>query len=193
MLAIQVVITHPKVSVDVDSGEEAVIACGRSVPFFSPEVLDYTEKQSNLSRKELDNVLRRALPDGGYDTILARGVEQALRRNGRPPLSSSSADLTADQRRDVDIWTRDDLPNMLCALSVTVDPARRAQGIAELVVDMMRQAARKDRLQALVVPLRPTRKQYFTSISMSEYISWTHGPSKSCAAFPEYRRAGQSH
>lgn len=41
-----------------------------------------------------------------------------------------------------------------------------------MIIEKMKQAAREAELSVLVVPLRPTCKQKFPMLSMSEYISW---------------------
>ncbi|PLB45932.1 hypothetical protein P170DRAFT_439629 [Aspergillus steynii IBT 23096] len=88
-----------------------------------------------------------SLPDKGYSAILATGVQQS--QEGGPP------------------------PNALSALSVTVQPAYRQTGLAELIIDTMKRAALSAGFSVLVAPLRPTQKLRFPDVPMERYLSWT--------------------
>jgi hypothetical protein len=63
-------------------------------------------------------------------------------------------------------------PNALSALSITVRADRRNLGLAERLIEAMRQTAKEERLQVLVAPLRPTRKSEFPFIRMENYVRW---------------------
>ncbi|KFY84800.1 hypothetical protein V500_08977 [Pseudogymnoascus sp. VKM F-4518 (FW-2643)] len=115
-------------------------------------------------------VARARLPDGGWGTIVSRGIRQHLLREGLPP--SSVPPLTRDQERDWIACQAADKPNALSALSMTVRADRRQLGLAEMLVEAMKQTARAEGLQALVVPLRPTRKAEFPLVPMQDYMTW---------------------
>jgi hypothetical protein len=144
-------------------GPASVVACARSIPFFWPEIRQGEEnRKSKISRAVLET-----LPDGGYDTIPSRDVRQYLTR---ARLSGAAVALTKDQEHDTPLCLRADPPNALSAISITVQPNRRLRGLAEALIGIMKATARKERLQLLVVPLRPTRKADFPPSPMHEYI-----------------------
>lgn len=57
---------------DPETGKERVVGLFRSIPFFWPEIASTTSIDSSYLSPN-PQVLK-TLPDGGYDTILARGV-----------------------------------------------------------------------------------------------------------------------
>ncbi|PLN75492.1 hypothetical protein BDW42DRAFT_199451 [Aspergillus taichungensis] len=87
-----------------------------------------------------------SLPTQGYGAILTTGVQQ------------SQGDGPA--------------PNALSALSVTVQPAYRRTGLAELIIDTMKRAALLEGFSILVAPLRPTQKCRFPDVPMEHYLHW---------------------
>ncbi|GIK06022.1 hypothetical protein Aspvir_010140 [Aspergillus viridinutans] len=153
------------------TGKISAIACGRSVPFFWPDD-DLVDSSGQVSPEALQQ-----LPSGGYDTILARGVRQYLTRHNLPGAATA---LTEDQERDLWVCQSHNPPNALAAISITVRPDRRQRGLAEALIQSMKQAAAEAQLHLLVVPLRPTRKADFPTVPMNEYLSWPsskgHGP-----------------
>lgn len=151
--------------VEQDLDCETIVACGRSIPFYWPE-LDEVGGRSRYQK------VLHSLPDGGYDSILTRGVQQYLRRQG---LVSKTATGHHANNRD-DACYRSDLPNALSAISITVHPDRRSLGLAEAMIQAMKQTAKAKNLDILVVPLRPTRKSEYPLVDMAEYITWLHQP-----------------
>ncbi|KAK5991824.1 hypothetical protein PT974_05210 [Cladobotryum mycophilum] len=81
--------------------------------------------------------------------------------------------------------TRTEPPNALSAISITVRPEFRSQGLAEVLILAMKQSAIDRGFDAMVVPLRPTRKAEFPRTNMTSYSSWSmarnqgHGTLKS--------------
>ncbi|KAJ5540412.1 hypothetical protein N7494_005488 [Penicillium frequentans] len=140
------------------TNEEQVIGMARSIPFFWLEI-------SNLhpvSRLSDHTKLLHTLPDGGYDAILSRGIQQYLAQEGLcDPLGSPTLDP----------------PNALSALSVAVRKDRRKSGLAEIFIRTMKQVAIDQGLSAMVVPLRPTSKSSYPKTSLAEYVRWTKGAS----------------
>lgn len=104
---------------------ESVVACANSIPVFCP----------------LDD-----LPDGGWDAILQKGMD----------------DFHQDKSS----------PNLLSALGVTVSREHRRLGLAELLIQALRDLARQRRFEWLVVPLRPTRKSEHPFADLAEYLTW---------------------
>lgn len=130
---------------NVDGNGDTVVGLGRSIPFFWPEI---THLPSTKRLSDYPDLLS-TLPDSGYDATLARGMASLL----------SQDDETQ--------------PNALSALSITIRPDRRQQGLAEDLVRVMKDTARTNSLRCLVVPLRPTQKHRFPSVQMEEYVHWT--------------------
>ncbi|OJJ79230.1 uncharacterized protein ASPGLDRAFT_70243 [Aspergillus glaucus CBS 516.65] len=153
--------------------ELGLIACARSVPFYWPE-LDQVGGRAGL--KAQPEVLQ-SLPRGGYDAILTRATHQHLARKGLAlsSLPSSPATIASDTESDSEsdinnvqqhtqthTWT-DHLPNppnVFSAISITVHPSYRSRdlNLAETMIQTMKRTAQQKHLDALVVPLRPTRK-----------------------------------
>ncbi|KAG2420469.1 hypothetical protein HFD88_000081 [Aspergillus terreus] len=150
--------------------EDDIIATGHSVPFFWPDLEQSVVGQSlSHSRHLLDT-----LPDGGYSSVLARGVHQAQVQE--TPLAGSTATTVDDENLEYAIYASGERPNALSAISIAVRANRRQRGLAEALIMAMRNAARKEELRALVVPLRPTAKGSFPDVDMSEYVKWKLRP-----------------
>lgn len=66
-----------------------------------------------------------------------------------------------------------DAANTLCALSVTVAADRTGRGLAEQLVDALKQRAADAGAHSMIAPLRPTTKRHYPLIPMAEYLSWT--------------------
>ncbi|KAL8725771.1 MAG: hypothetical protein Q9181_006293 [Wetmoreana brouardii] len=149
------------------AGEEALVACGRSIPFFWPE-LDEASDTDTLSASPR---ILQSLPNGGWDTMVARGLRQFLVRERLP--SSALPTLTPDQDSDMGTCQLTNKPNALSALAVTVREDRRNMGLAERLIGAMKQVARNELFRILVVPLRPTRKSEFQLVHMDNYLGCT--------------------
>lgn len=87
-----------------------------------------------------------SLPDAGWDAVLAGGIEA----------------LTSGQK-----------PNALSALAIVVSPAMRGSDLAERLIANMKADARHYGFQALVAPVRPTKKAAYPLTSFENYIAWT--------------------
>lgn len=87
-----------------------------------------------------------SLPDEGWDSILARGAETAA----------------SGQR-----------PNALSALAIVVTRDVRGSDLAERLIANMKRHAKNDGLDALVAPVRPTKKPTYPLASFADYIGWT--------------------
>lgn len=87
---------------------------------------------------------RAGLP-AGWDAVVTRGV----------------ADLDAGRR-----------PTALSALSVTVAPARRGQGLSRLVIQALKDAAARAGLGTLLAPVRPSAKSAYPLTPMERYVRW---------------------
>jgi len=64
-------------------------------------------------------------------------------------------------------------PNLLCALSITIDPAAQGRGLSGVMVRTMRRLAAEAGFARLVAPVRPTWKNRYPLIPMAAYAAWT--------------------
>lgn len=87
-----------------------------------------------------------SLPDNGWDAVLAAGVET---------LSTGRA------------------ANALSALAIVVTPELRGSALAERLLRNMKQCASLHGLEALVAPVRPTRKSAYPLTTFDDYLGWT--------------------
>ncbi|QWW70173.1 hypothetical protein [Rhizobium sp. WYJ-E13] len=87
-----------------------------------------------------------SLPDEGWDAVLTHGVGAAASR----------------QR-----------PNALSALAIVVTPDVRGSDLAERLIANMKKHAKNVGFDALVAPVRPTRKPAYPLASFTDYIGWT--------------------
>ena len=64
-------------------------------------------------------------------------------------------------------------PNLLCALSITIDPAAQRQGLSGAMVRVMRGLAAEAGFARLIAPVRPTWKNRYPLIPIAAYAAWT--------------------
>ena len=138
-------------------GTEKVVARAHAVPFYRPlrtSARNAPPSQGGSAGEEDDF---EPLPNGGWDVILERGVAAYLEQQQHqgPPAGPKPR------------------ANTLSALSVTIDPAYRRQGLAECLIGMMKEKAQRAGFHSLVVPLRPTMKAQFPEVEMEVYARWT--------------------
>lgn len=95
---------------------------------------------------DIDGDLAMTLPDDGWDAVLRDGVELMLSRGQA---------------------------NTLSALAITIHPTSRGSGLAQRLIEAMKQAARVAGLSTLVAPIRPTRKALYPLQCFDEYCAWT--------------------
>ncbi|KAH8432885.1 GNAT family N-acetyltransferase [Aspergillus melleus] len=157
------------------TGQETLVAHARSVPFYWPELAGFHRRQPphlnptiSLAGEDGQRVLN-SLPDGGYETILSRAVEQFFVRHGLPAMSPP---LTHDQARDMAVRRLSEAPNALVSMGIVVHPDWRGQGIVSRMVQYMTSVAGKDGFGVLVTPLRPAGKALFPTVDMQEYLGW---------------------
>ncbi|KAL8640612.1 MAG: hypothetical protein Q9228_002488 [Teloschistes exilis] len=153
-------------------GEETMIACARSIPFFWPELAHLSKSDGGDDARSR---LFSSLPDEGWDWIVACGVRQYCARESIPipPLPARSVDFGKCVAASDFVHHLSGPPNALSALSITVREDRRNQGLAEQLIDAMKQTAQVEGLRILIAPLRPTRKMHHALVQMEQYVSWT--------------------
>ncbi|AOM41778.1 GNAT family N-acetyltransferase [Xenorhabdus hominickii] len=62
--------------------------------------------------------------------------------------------------------------NMVSVLGITVDPEFRGQNVPALLLNSLKQTARDEGLQGLVVPVRPSLKSKYPLQDFIEYCGW---------------------
>jgi GNAT superfamily N-acetyltransferase len=87
-----------------------------------------------------------SLPDAGWDAIFMQGVQ--------------------DYEAGI-------VPNTLSALQAMVLPSRRGQGISRVIIEGMRDIAKKQGFKSLIAPVRPSLKPMYPLTPMEHYVRWT--------------------
>jgi len=88
-----------------------------------------------------------ALPDGGWDAILIKAVD----------------DLRAGRE-----------PNIATAIEASILPAYRGQGLSKRIIGEMRALALSKGFKTLVAPVRPSQKALYPLIPMGRYVTWAN-------------------
>ncbi len=63
-------------------------------------------------------------------------------------------------------------PNLLCALSITINPKYQGKGISTKMIRSMVQIGKKSKLESLIIPVRPTLKKDYPLTDIKQYITW---------------------
>ena len=155
----------------VRNSDDKVVGAGVCTPFFWPELLGASQ---DLLKPNYLPQFASTLPDGGWETILARQVFQARARRGES-LSIETHPITEDQKADEGTWWLRDKPNAISGLLVVIADSYRGQRLADLMLANFKQLAQRNNLQILVIPLRPTDKSRYPHVSFEEYFSWVQG------------------
>ncbi len=117
-------------------------------------------------REELPE-LQLVLYDDERDLVVGRGqTVPASIRDGLP----AGVDDLLERRFGGGPRER---PDVLSALVAIVDRRRQGEGLSALLIEGMRRAAAAAGLEALIAPVRPTRKQEFPLIPIERYVHWT--------------------
>jgi len=64
-------------------------------------------------------------------------------------------------------------PDVLSAMIAVVDPSRARQGLSQLLIEAMRNLAKREGYSSLIAPVRPTWKERYPLIPMERYARWT--------------------
>lgn len=86
-----------------------------------------------------------ALPEGGWDWAFSKAVQ--------------------DHKQGI-------VPNVHCAVQIVVRPDYRSQGLSAPMVEAVRSLTRRQRLQSLIIPLRPSEKHKYPLICLDDYVTW---------------------
>lgn len=63
-------------------------------------------------------------------------------------------------------------PTALCGLSIVIAPEQQKRGLSELMIQAMKDLAQLDRLEHIIIPLRPSLKSLYPLIPMQRYMQW---------------------
>jgi GNAT superfamily N-acetyltransferase len=63
-------------------------------------------------------------------------------------------------------------PTVLCALSITIAPEYRGQGLSRRMIERMAEIGRDHGLDTLIAPVRPTLKHRYPLTPIDRYLSW---------------------
>lgn len=111
-----------------DTETDRMAAMGNSLPFYWDQPLE-------------------ALPEGGWDWVLVKSVE--------------------DHKQGTK-------PNIQSAIQINIHPDYRSQGLSSKMVHAMRAIGLAHGFKYLVAPVRPTEKSKYPLISIDDYIKWTN-------------------
>ena len=112
----------------LDTEANRMAAMGNSLPFHWDQPLE-------------------ALPEGGWDWVFLRAVED--HKNGISP-------------------------NIQSAIQIAIHPEYQSQGLSAGMVQAMRAIGQSRGFQHLVAPVRPSQKSRYPLISIDDYITWTN-------------------
>lgn len=110
----------------LDTETDRMAAMGNSLPFYWDQPLE-------------------ALPEGGWDWVLVKAVE--------------------DHKQGI-------RPNIQSAIQINIHPDYRSQGLSSRMVLAMRAIGKAQGFKYLVAPVRPTEKSKYPLISIDDYIRW---------------------
>ncbi|KAJ6000759.1 hypothetical protein N7481_001168 [Penicillium waksmanii] len=172
----------------VRNSDERVVATGVCTPFFWPELA----KAPTASLYSHDTPeCASTLPDGGWETILTRGVLQARARQGELP-SDETLPLTGDQKKDEATAWLPNRPNAISGLLVVVADNYRGQRLAGILYQNFKYLARQNNLKALVIPVRPMHKSQYPHTPFEQYFSWIQeGPFRHGFTWPSSNKSDQ--
>ncbi|TQV94828.1 hypothetical protein IF1G_06839 [Cordyceps javanica] len=167
----------------IHEGTGEIVALAYCVPFFCPRLAAVLARSAapnnNNTPPPLDQLVSDwatpALPDGGWGTLLFRGVMQAFARQGKPP-QARHAPWTEEQARELaGVASLPDPPNALCGIFVAVKHEYRRQGVSEALLVNFKAIARQNRLAVTAVPVHLTKRRQYLDGSFDEYYRWSKG------------------
>lgn len=138
------------------------VALSKSVPFYWPELGEHGSQPYGTKGWR---TVGETLSEMGWSNALLRALSLYFSNN--PTTDFPEAEIYAGHENLVGKQ-----PNAICALAVAIDPAHRKRGIADALLQNYKDLTRACSYEALVVPVRPTRKTEFLDVKMEDYVSW---------------------
>ena len=157
---------------------DEIVAVAYCVPFFCPQ-LDSALAASLGNASQLEQLAAdwgtKALPAGGWGTLIFRAVRQAYARQGKVPQAHHGPWTEEHKQELTGIASSVRQPNALCGLFVGVKEAFRRQGIADALLMNFKCIARHRRLAVIAVPVHLTARRKYMNSSFEQYFRWSQG------------------
>jgi GNAT superfamily N-acetyltransferase len=136
------------------------------IPSVWPEFMQHDEVVERYwlrLRTELPQ-FQLVLYDEDWDAVVGEGRTVPFRWDGLP-----------EGLDDVLVrgFASDGRPTALSACVAIVSPDRRGEGLSRLLIEGMRDIARRHKLKTFVAPVRPTMKGRYPLTPMERYVQWT--------------------
>ena len=140
------------------------IGLSKAVPFYWPELEEHGPQPYGTKGWR---TVSETLSERGWDQAWLSAMSLYFSNNPTTTTDFPEADKYAGHENLVGKQ-----PNAICALAVTIDPAHRRRGIADALLQNYKNLTHTSGFEALVVPVRPTRKTEFLDVKMEDYVSW---------------------
>ncbi|PUU72456.1 hypothetical protein B9Z19DRAFT_1097207 [Tuber borchii] len=140
------------------------VALSNAVPFYWPELEQHGPQPYGTKGWR---TVSETLPDGGWDWAWRSAMSLYFSNNPTTTTGFPEAEIYTGHENLVGKQ-----PNAVCALAVAIDPAYRRRGIADALLQNYKDLTRVCSYEAMVVPIRPTRKTEFLHVKMEDYVSW---------------------
>jgi len=120
-----------------------------------------TFKQYQLNIMDGEEILAAANSspvffDDNFSKLPNEGVEWALQKS------------TADHKAGIE-------PNILVGLQIMVRKDHQGKRLSSIVLSEMSKLAKRKGFKNVIIPVRPTQKEYYPLIPMEDYIQWENG------------------
>jgi RimJ/RimL family protein N-acetyltransferase len=105
------------------------------------------------------------------ETIVAEGNGLSVVWNGRPE-SLPDGGFNTMMRQGMSNFENDVKGTTFCGVSVTINEKYQGKGVSKLAVQTMKDLAKKQGLDTVIVPVRPSQKSMYPLTAMENYIQW---------------------
>ncbi|CUS08023.1 unnamed protein product [Tuber aestivum] len=143
------------------------VAYANAVPFHWPELEEHGPQEHG---SEGWKAVSETLPDGGWNWAWRSAM--SIHFSNNPTTDFPEAEIYAGRKDLVGKQS-----NTICTLGITIDPAHRKRGIADALLQNYKDLTRVCGYDAMIVPVRPTRKAEFLDVKMEDYASWVKSTS----------------
>jgi hypothetical protein len=126
--------------------------------------------------------LRGYFPE--FQLMLCDEQDQVIAKGNSLPFVWDENDATLDERgwdwvfeNGVLAYEAGQKPTAVSAIEINIRPPQRGSGLSTLMVQAMRDNARRLGFSTLVAPVRPSLKAKYPLTSIEDYMRWTHDAS----------------